>query len=138
MEQTSSPSPSPRVVRPPSPVTPSTSLPSRLMVMMFTDLVNSTGIKAEIGAAEYGGLVARQDRIVHGCVSETPGAQVLQDTGDGFCITFPTVGDAIACALRFQFRMHREAWPHPMAARVGIHLGQVAQVASSTTGQPKV
>lgn len=108
------------------------------MVMMFTDLVNSTGIKAEIGAAEYGGLVARQDRIVHGCVSETPGAQVLQDTGDGFFITFPTVGDAIACALRFQFRMHREAWPHPMAARVGIHLGQVAQVASSTTGQPKV
>src|SRR5204862_1404001 len=101
MEQTSSPSPSPRVVSTPSPVslsTSSASLPSRLMVMMFTDLVNSTGIKAEIGAGAYGELVARQDRIVHQCVSETPGAQVLQDTGDRFFITFPTVGDAIASA----------------------------------------
>src|SRR3954469_12778703 len=115
-----------------------TPLSSRLMVLMFTDLVNSSGIKAKLGAGPYGELVARHDRIVHQCVSETPGAQVLQDTGDGFFITFPTVGDAISCALRFQFRMHREAWPHPMAARVGIHLGQVAQVASSTTGQPKV
>ena len=114
------------------------SLPSRLMVMMFTDLVNSTGIKAGIGAGPYGELVARHDRIVHRTVSETPGAHVLQDTGDGFFITFDTVGDAIACALRFQYRMSKEPWPHPMSARVGIHLGQVAQVASSTTGQPKV
>src|SRR5947208_15359874 len=117
MEQSSPSSSSLRSPETPPPATTS-SLPSRLMVMMFTDLVKSTGIKAGIGAGAYGELVARQDRIVHQCVSETPGAQVLQDTGDGFFITFSTVGDAIACALRFQFRMHREAWPHPMAARV--------------------
>ncbi|HEY7120611.1 MAG TPA: protein kinase [Tepidisphaeraceae bacterium] len=106
--------------------------------MMFTDLVNSSITKAQIGAGPYAELVARQDRIVHQTVSETPGARVMQDTGDGFFITFETVGEAIAAALKFQFRMRAEAWPHPMAARVGIHLGQVAQVASETTGQPKV
>jgi WD40 repeat protein/class 3 adenylate cyclase/serine/threonine protein kinase len=114
-------------------------LSSRLMVLMFTDVVNSAGIKADVGAEAYGTLVARQDRIVHHTVSETPGAQVLQDTGDGYFIAFPNVGDAIEAALRYQYRMAKERWgPEPLRARVGLHLGQVAQLASETTGQPKV
>src|SRR4051812_15746313 len=56
-------------------------LSSRLMVLLFTDVVNSAGIKADIGAEAYGQLVARQDRIVHHTISQTPGAHVLQDTG---------------------------------------------------------
>jgi WD40 repeat protein/class 3 adenylate cyclase/serine/threonine protein kinase len=117
----------------------STPLSARLMVLMFTDVVNSAGIKAEVGAEAYGALVARQDRIVHHTVSETPGAQVLQDTGDGYFIAFPNVGDAVEAALRYQYRMAKEQWgATPLRARVGLHLGQVAQLASETTGQPKV
>jgi WD40 repeat protein/class 3 adenylate cyclase len=109
------------------------------MVLMFTDVVNSAGIKADVGAEAYGALVARQDRIVHNTVSETPGAQVLQDTGDGYFIAFPNVGDAVEAALRYQYRMAREPWgAQPLRARVGLHLGQVAQLDSETTGQPKV
>src|SRR3954453_11901279 len=113
-------------------------LSSRLMVLMFTDLVNSTGLKASIGAERFGELVARQDRIVHQTLTETPTGEVLQDTGDGFFIAFQSVGDAVQAALRYQYRMANERWPHPVRARVGLHLGQVAQVASETTGQPKI
>jgi len=108
------------------------------MVLMFTDVVNSVGIKADIGAEAYGELVSRQDRIVHQTVSETPDAMVLQDTGDGYFIAFHNVGDAVALALRYQYRMASERWPHAFRARVGLHLGQVAQLESETTGQPKV
>jgi WD40 repeat protein/class 3 adenylate cyclase len=113
-------------------------LSSRLRVLLFTDVVNSAGIKADIGAEAYGELVSRQDRIVHHTVSETPGAHVLQDTGDGYFIAFDNVEDAIEVALRYQYRMAKEPWGHPLRARVGLHLGQVAQLDSETTGQPKV
>jgi class 3 adenylate cyclase len=117
---------------------PEAPLTSRLMVLMFTDLVNSTGLKNAIGAAAYRPLIARHDAIMHAILSTTPGARMLQDTGDGYFVAFETVSDAVRAALRFQAAMSAERWPHPFAARVGVHMGEVALVESEVTGQPKL
>ncbi|HZE95560.1 MAG TPA: adenylate/guanylate cyclase domain-containing protein, partial [Planctomycetota bacterium] len=61
--------------------------------------------------------------------------KVLQDIGDGYFLSFSSVGHAVAAALLFQYLMTKEAWPHPFTSRVGIHLGEVEEGHSQVTGQ---
>jgi WD40 repeat protein/class 3 adenylate cyclase len=102
---------------------------SRLMVLMFTDLVGSVKLKAELGLSVYAKLLARHDALFRSIVAATPGAEVRQDTGDGFYAAFATPSDAVFAGLRFQLGLRAGAWdPKPLGVRVGIHLGQMEQV----------
>jgi serine/threonine-protein kinase len=110
---------------------------SRLMVLMFTDLVNSTRLKRELGLERYRPLAQRHDHFIHEALTIAPSGRVLQDNGDGYFIAFDTLSDAINAALTLQWLMHHEPWPYPFATRIGLHLGQVEQLQSEATGQPK-
>ncbi|MHC4576884.1 MAG: protein kinase domain-containing protein [Planctomycetota bacterium] len=102
---------------------------SRLMVLMFTDLVGSVDLKTRLGNAVYVRLIARHDRLFRKIVKSTPGAAILKDTGDGFLAGFATASDGIRAALRFQWAMHEEPWePEPLRVRVGLHVGEVAEL----------
>jgi serine/threonine protein kinase/class 3 adenylate cyclase len=105
---------------------------------MFTDLVDSTARKRQIGVDAFAPLLARHDALFRRAVSDTSTGRVLQDTGDGYFAGFDAVSDAVRTALRFQWLMHAEPWPHPMAARVGIHMGQVAELAGPEQGEGKL
>ena len=109
---------------------------SRLLVLMFTDLVDSTALKARIGIEDYQPLKARHDQFIRQALSAAPTGKVLQDTGDGYFISFDSIGHAIGAALVFQWLMAQEAWPHPFQTRVGLHLGEVEQRHNEVTGQP--
>ena len=64
-------------------------------------------------------------------LAEYPPAEILQDTGDGYFASLATVSDAVRLALRFQEALHRAPWePEPIRARVGIHFGEMAQIAA--------
>jgi class 3 adenylate cyclase len=114
---------------------PSTSPSPRLMVVMFTDLVGSTALKARLGHEEYRNLKRRHDQFIGQALSTSPSGTVLQDTGDGYFLTFASIGEAISTALMFQWLMAREPWPHPFKSRVGLHLGEVEEGRSEVTGR---
>ena len=102
----------------------------RMMVLLFTDVAGSVRLKGEIGVSAYGRLLARHDALFRAVVGGVPGAEVRQDTGDGFYAAFATPADAVVAALRFQLGLRAGDWdPRPLDVRIGIHLGQMEQLA---------
>src|SRR5918992_560233 len=68
-----------------------------LGAVLFTDIVGSTAIAAEMGNARWSALVSRHHRLIRGEVRRFGGRE--QDTaGDGFFVTFERPVDAIRCA----------------------------------------
>src|SRR5437763_1501960 len=108
---------------------------SRLAVLVFTDIVDSAGLKTRIGATAYTPLLERHNQLFESACSVF-GGTILKHTGDGFLASFSAVSDAVRAGLRFQQSMRSEAWPQAMSARVGIHTGEV--VVLEMAGRPDV
>lgn len=115
---------------------------SRLMVIMFTDLADSTLIKGRLGAVAYAALARAHDDLFRAIVASVPGAEVLKDIGDGFMARFATASSAVESALRFQhaLRARDPRLPEGLAfrVRIGLHLGEVADLGSDIYGKTKV
>ncbi len=103
--------------------------PSRLEALVFTDIVDSTGLKSRLGTLAYTEQLKRHNALFLEAIGLCPQAAVVKHTGDGFLARFPTASEAVRCLVRFQRTLEREPWPgEPLAARIGIHLGEVAVV----------
>jgi len=102
---------------------------SRLTVLMFTDIVDSTHLKSALGAEAYFRRLMSHDALFKGIVASYPGAEVVADTGDGFFARFSAVSDAVNAALRFQDALSKEGSPtQPLRSRVGMHVGKVTEL----------
>lgn len=103
---------------------------TRLAVLLFSDIVGSVNLKTVLGDSGAARLVTRHDTIFRETLAEFPKAVLLQDTGDGFYVRFETASDAAMFALKFQHAIVRENWgQRPLRVRVGVHLGEVTEVA---------
>ena len=69
-----------------------------MAAVLFTDIVGSTSIAAEMGNTRWVELVARHHRIVRHQVGRFGGREI-DDAGDGFFVTFERPADAIRCAV---------------------------------------
>jgi class 3 adenylate cyclase/streptogramin lyase len=69
-----------------------------LGAVLFTDIVGSTPIAAEMGNTRWGELVSRHHRIVRRQIGRFGGREV-DTAGDGFFVTFERPADAIRCAV---------------------------------------
>ncbi len=110
---------------------------SRLAVLLFTDLVDSTAFKTRFGTVAFARLLGRHDAIFKQLIAPVPMAEILQDTGDGYFASFATTADALQFALRFQRALQEERWDPADAAlraRIGIHMGEIAQLPPSEAG----
>ena len=123
----------------PQPPAESSTAFSRLAVLLFTDIVGSTELKTRLGNNGYARLLARHDAIFKRALDQIPVADVINDTGDGYLVVFPTTSDAVRFALLMQRGIHDEPWPAPRPLRVsiGIHLGEIADIADAG-GRPRV
>src|SRR5580704_11627604 len=112
---------------------------SRLLVLMFTDLIGSTGIKDALTTPAYLPLIRRHDALLREAVASADG-RIQQDTGDGGFAVFATSSDAASAALRFQWLLDSEPWPQGqrLSSRVGIHLGEVAETDVQQDGGNKL
>lgn len=117
------------------------SLNSRLSVLLFTDLVDSTGLKSRMGDDEY----ARQIAIPHNqlfreILKKFRDAHEENYTGDGFLATFERVQDAVNAALLFHDALDQFAWEGGVkpTTRIGIHLGQVTRVPGADLRRPHI
>jgi class 3 adenylate cyclase/streptogramin lyase len=70
----------------------------RLAAVLFTDIVGSTAIAAEMGNNRWVELVARHHRIVRRQIHQFAGREI-DTAGDGFFVTFERPADAIRCAV---------------------------------------
>ena len=97
---------------------------SSLLCLVFTDLVDSTVLKARIGDGAAGELMTRYHHDLLGLVRKNGGREI-DSAGDGFFLTFEAPSTAVAFALELQL-LHQAATDLP-AVRVGIHLGEVTE-----------
>jgi class 3 adenylate cyclase len=92
------------------------------MVLMFTDIVGSVDLKHRIGTTQYADALARHDAIFKQLLANSPGGEVLTDTGDGFFACFASSSDAVRAALLFQQLVRRDC--DPLRVRIGLHVGE--------------
>ena len=91
-----------------------------LATVLFTDLVGSTDLAAELGDARWAALLDDHDDLAARAVEEHRG-RVIKTTGDGLLATFDGPASAIAAAER----MIDGLAPLGLHLRAGVHTGEV-------------
>src|ERR1700730_5276220 len=110
----------------------------RLLVLMFTDLVDSTALKTKLGDLAYATKILRPHNFIfREILASIPCANENNYLGDGFLATFPRVSDAVNAALRFQHALHTYPWDvRPARARIGIHVGETLLLEGAIADNP--
>lgn len=100
--------------------------PDGHVVVLFSDIEESTALNERIGDRAWVKLIARHDDMVHRLVDEQCG-HVVKSQGDGFMIAFAQPEQAVRCAIGIQHALQprRGRKPqHPIKVRIGIHMGR--------------
>ncbi|MBS1887978.1 MAG: adenylate/guanylate cyclase domain-containing protein [Actinobacteria bacterium] len=100
-----------------------------LATVLFTDIVGSTELAAELGDRRWRDLLERHDALVRRQLDLHRGREV-KTTGDGFLATFdgPTRAIRCACAIR------EELSGIGIEVRAGIHTGEVELIGDDVGG----
>ncbi len=96
---------------------------SRVLTMVFTDLADSTALKAQRGDAVVSKLIARHREHVSELAANVRG-EIVDWAGDGCFLVFETSSSAVTFALRLQ-QIHHFETDLP-GVRIGIHMGEVS------------
>lgn len=97
--------------------------------VLFTDLVESTKLLAEMGDAEYHHVRAAHELAVRAAVDEAEG-QVISVSGDGTFSLLDMPGAAVRCSERIV----REAEQAGISVRCGVHAGELQRELANVTG----
>ena len=97
---------------------------SRVLTLVFTDLVDSTALKTAKGDQAVGELISRHRNHVTESVKDF-GGRIIDWAGDGCFLTFETPSVAVRFALRLQ-QIHHDQSDLP-GVRIGIHMGEVTE-----------
>jgi class 3 adenylate cyclase/streptogramin lyase len=100
-----------------------------LGAVLFTDIVGSTTIAAEMGNTRWGQLVSRHHQLIRREIRRFGGRE--QDTaGDGFFVAFERPVDAIRCAVAAS----NAARELGIEIRAGVSFGQLEMVEGKAGG----
>lgn len=99
---------------------------SRIMTVMFTDMVGSTDMTQAQGdrAAQY--VVRRHNTIVRNALAQHSGKEI-KHTGDGIMASFSSSASGVEAAIAIQraIRKHNTQTPdQPLHIRIGINAGE--------------
>ncbi|OBJ28319.1 adenylate/guanylate cyclase domain-containing protein [Mycolicibacter heraklionensis] len=100
--------------------------PNGHVVVLFTDIEESTALNERIGDRAWVKLIARHDEMVQRLVTQHAG-HVVKSQGDGFMIAFAQPEQAVRCAIDIQHALasRRGRKPqHPIRVRIGVHMGR--------------
>ena len=111
-----------------------------VVTLLFTDLVGSTALLDALGDDE-----AERFRRVHfGLLRDVAAAhagQEVKNLGDGLMVAFPSVVDALSCAVGIQQAVQRHnarEVDDRLKVRVGLHVGEPIQDEGDYFGTPVV
>jgi class 3 adenylate cyclase len=91
-----------------------------LATVLFTDIVDSTGLAARLGDRRWRDLLSRHDILVRSEVERFRGRWV-KSTGDGALATFDGPGRAVRCACAIRDAVQALG----LEIRAGLHSGEV-------------
>jgi putative peptide modification system cyclase len=96
-----------------------------LRTVVMLELADSTAMVARLGDERATELIQRHDRLVRDLIRRDRGREI--DKTDSFLLLFERPLQAVAFALDYQRRLRELAQLEntPMAARIGIHVGEV-------------
>jgi class 3 adenylate cyclase len=100
-----------------------------LGAVLFTDIVGSTSVAAELGNTRWGELVARHHRLIRRELRRF-GGQEIDTAGDGFFATFERPVDAIRCAVAATDAVRELG----IEIRAGVSFGELETVGSKPGG----
>jgi class 3 adenylate cyclase len=100
-----------------------------LGTVLFTDVVSSTELLADVGDASYRELRSDHERLVRLAV-ETGGGRLVKVLGDGTMSVFDSPSKAVRCAER----VSREAEEAGIVVRCGVHSGEIERDGIDITG----
>ncbi len=110
------------------------------LTVLFTDLVGSTALRAELGEDVAEDVRRAHDSAVAEVVAGH-GGRIVKGLGDGFLATFGSAARAVAAAVGIQQGVDalRFAEPHvSLSLRVGISLGDVTVEHADVFGTPVI
>ncbi len=100
-----------------------------LASILFTDIVGSTQMAAELGDREWKSLVEDHHAVIRGMLARYRGTEV-DTAGDGFFATFDGPARAVRCAQGIVEQVRELG----MQVRVGVHTGEVETIAGKVGG----
>ena len=100
-----------------------------LATLLFTDLVDSTTLAAELGDTRWRELLSGLFVASRGELERFGGREV-DTTGDGMLARFEGPARALHCAAA----LHRCAEKHRVQVRIGVHVGEVELVGADVRG----
>ena len=95
-------------------------------VILFTDLVDSTGLNVRVGDRAFLELVREHNAVVRACLRRSSGVE-FKHTGDGVAAWFTTPADAVESAMAMNEDLDRASLLHPdlpLLVRCGISSGE--------------
>jgi len=98
---------------------------SAFRAIMFTDMIGSTEMTAQLGDAMAVELLRAHDAIIRRCLEHHRGSEV-KHLGDGIMASFDDAPASVACAIQIQgaFSSYNENSETPIRVRIGIHAGE--------------
>ena len=111
---------------------------SRVVVLLFTDIVDSVDMQQRLGTQTYTEILQQHDELFREALAPIAGSTPCQDTGDGQLAQFHTAADGVNAALRFQRLLDLAEWPRAKpSVRIGLHQGQITEIKSSDSAPGK-
>ena len=108
---------------------------SAFRAVMFTDIVDSTGMTARLGDARSVEMVRSHDSMVRRALSDAGGHEI-KHTGDGIMASFGDVVAAVTstCAIQRSFESFNRNSTEKLQVRIGIHSGEPVQDSNDLFG----
>jgi class 3 adenylate cyclase len=100
--------------------------PDGRVVILFSDIEESTALNERIGDRAWVRLIASHDKLVSGLVRQRSG-HVVKSQGDGYMIAFARAEEAVRCGIDLQHALHKNAKRKPhedIRVRIGVHMGR--------------
>lgn len=112
---------------------------SGLVTILFTDLVGSTRLLQQVGED----LAEEMRRVHFSLLRESVAAhrgREVKNLGDGLMVAFPSVLDAVRCAVAVQkaASRHNDEGERPLLLRIGLHAGEPFRDEDDYLGAPAV
>jgi class 3 adenylate cyclase len=100
-----------------------------LATVLFTDIVGSTELAAELGDRRWRVVLSRHQRLVRESLKRFRGVEV-DTAGDGFFVVFWDQADAIRCACAISDAVREVG----IEVRAGLNVGQVERIGKGFGG----
>ena len=109
----------------PHPVDSKVTFDTAVRAVMFTDIVDSTGMTARLGDTRSVEMVRAHDAIVRRALKDRRGREV-KHTGDGIMASFDDADAAVECARAIQqaFDAFNLASKEKLRVRIGLDVGE--------------